>query len=280
MSDESKKLSPNLDEKTTKVLNLTVLQRMDPFINQILFIAAHVSFYDFNLQTNQWSRKDVEGSLFVVKRNSQPRFQFIVMNRRNTENLVENLLDFEYELKKPYLLYRNAAQDVNGIWFYDPDECEEVANLFNRILSAYPKVPSTTTMPSNKSVFEELEPVSVITESPLHLSQSSKDAHEDPLFPNFFSTSKVTEQYASIETINSGNQVNNLPKPSTYFSSTSSSSVLIPPISSHPMLQPFPPPNPSLSLAPISNSTSSKPVITRDKVRDALVSLFQVDITY
>lgn len=49
-----------------------------------------------------------------------------------TDNLVENLLDFEYELKKPYLLYRNAAQEVNGIWFYNPDECEEVANLFNR----------------------------------------------------------------------------------------------------------------------------------------------------
>ncbi|CAL0310535.1 unnamed protein product [Lupinus luteus] len=185
MSDENKKLSPNLDEQSTKVLNLTVLQRMDPFINQILFTAAH-------------SRKDVEGSLFVVKRSSQPRFQFIVMNRRNTDNLVENLLDFEYELKKPYLLYRNAAQDVNGIWFYDPDECEQVANLFN-----------------------------------------------------------------------SGKEVNNLLKPSTYFSSTSSSS--------YPMLQPFPPPNPSLSLAPISNSNPSKPVITRDKVRDALVSLFQDD---
>ena len=41
-------------------------------------------------------------------------------------------MDFEYELKKPYLLYRNAAQEVNGIWFYNPEECEEVANLFNR----------------------------------------------------------------------------------------------------------------------------------------------------
>lgn len=51
------------------------------------------------------------------------------------DNLVENLLDFEYELKKPYLLYRNASQEVNGIWFYNPDECEEVANLFNRCAS-------------------------------------------------------------------------------------------------------------------------------------------------
>jgi hypothetical protein len=52
-----------------------------------------------------------------------------------TDNLVENLLDFEYELKKPYLLYRNASQEVNGIWFYNPEECEEVANLFNRYVS-------------------------------------------------------------------------------------------------------------------------------------------------
>lgn len=46
---------------------------------------------------------------------------------------MENLLgDFEYEVQVPYLLYRNAAQEVNGIWFYNARECEEVANLFTR----------------------------------------------------------------------------------------------------------------------------------------------------
>ncbi|CAN0900521.1 mRNA-decapping enzyme-like protein, partial [Linum grandiflorum] len=49
------------------------------------------------------------------------------------DNLVEDLLgDFEFELQLPYLLYRNAAQEVNGIWFYNPRECEDVANLFTR----------------------------------------------------------------------------------------------------------------------------------------------------
>ncbi|KAK7284831.1 hypothetical protein RJT34_19584 [Clitoria ternatea] len=342
---QTKKLTPNLDQQTTKVLNLTVLQRMDPFVDEILFTAAHVAFYDFNIETNQWSRKDVEGSLFVVKRNSQPRFQFIVMNRRNTENLVENLLDFEYELKKPYLLYRNAAQEVNGIWFYNPDECDEVANLFNRILNAYPKAPLNTIMPATKSEFEELEPVSVIPDSQLESSSAAAaatDAVEDPVFTNFFSTSKVTGNFASNveslgqhpatvtsmapssllsaaptvqipsvshaassisgfthgsgETIKSGNQVINLVKPSTFLTSTSSSSLLIPPVSScvppsavlhhslnlphqygTPVLQPFPPPNPPPSLAPISSSTPNRPVITREKVRDALVSLVQDD---
>ncbi|XP_004494216.1 mRNA-decapping enzyme-like protein [Cicer arietinum] len=330
---QSKKLTPNLDQNTTKVLNLTVLQRMDPFIDEILFTAAHVSFYDFNIETSQWSRKDVEGSLFVVKRNSQPRFQFIVMNRRNTDNLVENLLDFEYELKKPYLLYRNASQEVNGIWFYEPEECEEVANLFNRILNAYPKALPNTTMPSSKSEFEELDQGSIMTESPLELSSapaSTTDTIEDRVFTNFFNMSKVSGQYASNvesfrqpyhsasvtstvpggllspvpsiqmpsashETINSGNPITHLVKPSNFLASNSLLP-LIPPISSSvppsaaahhpqnlprqygtPLLQPFPPPNPPHSLTPISSSTPIKQVISRDKVRDALTSLVQDD---
>ncbi|KAL3029698.1 hypothetical protein AAZX31_03G178500 [Glycine max] len=317
---QTKKLTPNLDQQSTKVLNLTVLQRIDPYIDEILFTAAHVSFYDFNIESNQWSRKDVEGSLFVVKRNSQPRFQFIVMNRRNT------------------------AQEVNGIWFYNPDECEEVANLFNRILNAYPKTPPTTIPPVNISESEELQPVSIIPESPLESSSvaaSAIDAVEDPAFTNFFSTLKVTGNYASnmenfrqhsatvtsapggllstaptvqipsashstssisgfpldsLETAKSGNQVINLVKPSTFFASTSSSSLLVPPIYSSvppsavvhhslnvprqygtPVLQPFPPPNPPLSLTPISSSTPNRPVISRDNVRDALLSLVQED---
>ncbi|KAF7064493.1 hypothetical protein CFC21_070789 [Triticum aestivum] len=82
------------------------------------------------------------------------------MNRRNTDNLVEDLLsDFEYELQPPYLLYRNATQEVNGIWFYNQQECEAVASLFGRILNAYAKVPPKPKVPSIKSEFEELEAV-------------------------------------------------------------------------------------------------------------------------
>lgn len=148
------KLMPNLDQNSTKLLNLTVLQRIDPFVEEILITAAHVTLYEFNIDNSQWSRKDVEGSLFVVKRSAQPRFQFIVMNRRNTDNLVEDLLgDFEFELQLPYLLYRNSSQEVNGIWFYNSRECEEVANLFNRILSAYSKVPTKFKLPTNQRYF-------------------------------------------------------------------------------------------------------------------------------
>ncbi|KAE8037400.1 hypothetical protein FH972_009989 [Carpinus fangiana] len=196
---QSGKLMPNLDQQSTKLLNLTVLQRIDPFVEEILITAAHVTFYEFNIDLSQWSRKDVEGSLFVVKRNTQPRFQFIVMNRRNTDNLVENLLgDFEYEVQVPYLLYRNAAQEVNGIWFYNARECEEVANLFSRILNAYSKVPQKSKVSSNKSEFEELEavPTMAVMDGPLEPPSSTvsnvTDVPDDLSFVNFFSAAMAT----------------------------------------------------------------------------------------
>ncbi|KAH9699638.1 mRNA-decapping enzyme-like protein [Citrus sinensis] len=186
------KLMPNLDQQSTKLLNLTVLQRINPFIEEILITAAHVTFYEFNIDLSQWSRKDVEGSLFVVKRNTQPRFQFVVMNRRNTDNLVKNLLgDFEFEVQVPYLLYRNASQEVNGIWFYNARECEEVANLFSRILNAYSKVPQKSKVATSKSEFEELEavPTMAVMDGPLESTPSNAvDVPEDPAFVNFFST--------------------------------------------------------------------------------------------
>ncbi|RZC74463.1 hypothetical protein C5167_049943 [Papaver somniferum] len=187
------KLLPNLDQQSTKLLNLTVLQRIDPYVEEILITAAHVTFYKFNVELSQWSRKDVEGSLFVVKRNAQPRFQFVVMNRRSTENLVEDLLgEFEYEVQVPYLLYRNSAQEVNGIWFYNSRECEDVANLFGRILDAYSKVPQKPKVSSTKSEFEELEavPTMAVMEGPLEPSSTAgttvTNVPDDSPFVNFF----------------------------------------------------------------------------------------------
>ncbi|OVA10037.1 Ovarian tumor [Macleaya cordata] len=341
------------DSMSTKVLNLTVLQRIDPYVEEILITAAHVTFYEFNIDLNQWSRKDVEGSLFVVKRNAQPRFQFIVMNRRNTDNLVEDLLgEFEYEIQVPYLLYRNASQEVNGIWFYNSRECEDVANLFSRILNAYSKVPSKPKAPSNKSEFEELEavPTMAVMEGPLEPSSTTasvmSDVPDDSSFVNFFSAAMnignasnatilgqpqqsparvplpshapsvipspvPTPQkpslpnsptppmpfYDTLES-SSSNPAANLVKPSSFFApSPSSSTLMVPQISSSmptapplhppvnlqrpygtPLLQPFPPPAPSPSLTP---TPSAAPMpnfgqfITRDKVRDALLRVFQ-----
>ncbi|KAH9659774.1 mRNA-decapping enzyme-like protein [Citrus sinensis] len=295
---------PILDQQSTKLLNLTVLQRIDPFIEKILITAAH----------------DVEGSLFIVKRNTQPRFQFVVMNRRNTDNLVENLLgDFEFEVQVPYLLYRNASQEVNGIWFYNARECEEVANLFS-------------------SEFEELEvvPTMAVMDGPLESTPSNAaDVPEDPAFVNFFSTALTVgntsnaaisaQPYQSNTTISLPSHhasvaspivptlqipspslsapTPNLVKPSLFFvpppssyarmmqlfsSSTPTAPPLNPPPSLQrpygaPVLQPFQPPTPPPSLTPALTSDSG-PFISKEKVRETLLVLVQdnqfIDMVY
>ncbi|KAI7735405.1 hypothetical protein M8C21_033006, partial [Ambrosia artemisiifolia] len=155
------------------------------------------------------------------------------------ENLVENLLgDFEFELQVPYLLYRNASQEVNGIWFYNTRECEDVANLFTRILGAYSKVPSK--QKANKSEFEELEavPTSAVFEGPLEPGMTTSrttDVPEDSAFVNFFSTAMNLGHNNNNN--NSPNPVNSIPP---YHNSTAiplSSCDVPSPVVNNPLLQ-------------------------------------------
>ena len=62
-----------------------------------------------------------------------------MLNRLNTENVRENLLgEFEFELSPPYLLYRSSTE-VNGIWFFQQEECDDMSALFDSITSAHAK---------------------------------------------------------------------------------------------------------------------------------------------
>lgn len=116
-------------------LNLATLQRSDPRITQVIETAAHVTLYRFSKETNSWEKKDIEGSLFIVRRNAKPFFQFWVMNRLNTNDMVEDLgPDFQLQIAEPYLLYRNNKGEVNGIWFYNPDERSRISAKFQQII--------------------------------------------------------------------------------------------------------------------------------------------------
>ena len=50
------KVAPNLslDRESTRVLNLSVLQRLDPAVTDILITAAHVVSYSFDEVIEEW----------------------------------------------------------------------------------------------------------------------------------------------------------------------------------------------------------------------------------
>ena len=128
---------PLLDQSVKDQATLKVLKNDDPEVEDVLGSASHVTLYGFDLDAQAWSRKNVEGTLFVVKRRVEPRFQFVVLNRLSSENCREDLLGaFEFELSPPYLLYRSPTE-VNGIWFYRQEECDEISALFDKITGAF-----------------------------------------------------------------------------------------------------------------------------------------------
>ncbi|XP_041993782.1 mRNA-decapping enzyme-like protein isoform X2 [Salvia splendens] len=313
MSKRKEKVKPNLDEQITKHLNLTVLQRIDHCVQEIIAGATHVAIYEFDIDTSEWSRKNVQGTLFVVKRNTEPHFQFLVMNRQSTENLVESLWgDFEYEVHGPYVLYRNHCKEVNGIWFYDTKECEEISNLFGRILNEYYEEPTKLKVSSREIKVEKddtLEPSSTAIAKVEKddqscvkipsLSQSSTALVSDPptSLPAPAHVTSPTVKFPVVE--NSEPEVSkacrtDLVKPSSFLSPRPSSSHVMPPITSFapppptsPLISPgnlkrpygtlllplFPPPTSPQSLTPTYAPTYMQ--FSREKVRKALQSLIQ-----
>ena len=92
----------------------------------------------------------------MVKRRTVPRFQFVVLNRLSTENCRVDLLGaFEFELSPPYLLYR-TPEEVNGIWFYRQEECDEMSALFNKITSAFSKEPTNPEEMSTEMLLQSM----------------------------------------------------------------------------------------------------------------------------
>ncbi|XP_075408369.1 mRNA-decapping enzyme 1B [Tenrec ecaudatus] len=115
-------------------ISLAALQRHDPYINRIVDVASQVALYTFGHRANEWEKTDVEGTLFVYTRSASPKHGFTIMNRLSMENRTEPITkDLDFQLQDPFLLYRNARLSIYGIWFYDKEECQRIAELMKNL---------------------------------------------------------------------------------------------------------------------------------------------------
>ncbi|KAM7177762.1 mRNA-decapping enzyme 1B isoform 1-T1 [Macrochelys suwanniensis] len=115
-------------------ISLAALQRHDPYISSIVDVASQVALYTFGHRANEWEKTDVEGTLFVYTRSASPRHGFTIMNRLSMENRTEPITkDLDFQLQDPFLLYRNARLSIYGIWFYDKEECQRIAELMKNL---------------------------------------------------------------------------------------------------------------------------------------------------
>ncbi|KAM4676190.1 mRNA-decapping enzyme 1B isoform 1-T1 [Discoglossus pictus] len=115
-------------------ISLAALRQQDPYIQGIVDVASQVALYTFSQKTNEWEKTEVEGTLFVYTRSASPKHGFTIMNRLSMENRTEPITkDLDFQLQDPFLLYRNARFFIYGIWFYNKEECQRIAELMKNL---------------------------------------------------------------------------------------------------------------------------------------------------
>ncbi|KAL2719621.1 mRNA-decapping enzyme 1A-like [Vespula squamosa] len=130
-------------------MNVAALKRVDPYVKDILETATHVALYTFNGDNNEWEKTDIEGALFVYSRNGEPYNSILIMNRLNTNNLVEPVTQgLDLQLQAPFLLYRNSRCNIYGIWFYDKEECIRIAAMLYKLVMESEKNRKAANKPS------------------------------------------------------------------------------------------------------------------------------------
>jgi len=72
------------------------------------------------------------------------------MNRLNTNNMVEDITkNFQIQVSEPYLLYRNKIGEINGIWFYNVGEGENISQFIQKLVKS---LGSNTQSPNNSTI--------------------------------------------------------------------------------------------------------------------------------
>eukprot|EP00111_Clytia_hemisphaerica_P008339 TCONS_00024354-protein len=117
-----------------KKINFSVLKKHDPNISKIIDTAKSVAHYQFNSSSNVWEKTEVEGSLFLYSRDISPIVIIFIMNRLSKENTRLPLTaDMEIKVQQPFLLCKLKTNEIIGIWFYDPDECQRFGDLLIKL---------------------------------------------------------------------------------------------------------------------------------------------------
>lgn len=116
-------------------MSVTSIKRVDPYVKDILAKSTHVALYRFNPPQNEWEKTETEGALFLYSRSGEPLHSIMIMNRLNTNNLIEPIVkEFEYQLQAPFLLYRNSKNKIFGIWFYNREECVNITIILESLM--------------------------------------------------------------------------------------------------------------------------------------------------
>ncbi|KAF9334568.1 hypothetical protein BG006_001928 [Podila minutissima] len=170
-----------MNKSARKAVNLSVLQRHDPHITDIIDSSSYVVVYKFDEASQAWTKKGVEGTMFVFKRSTLPSYGFFIMNRLGIDNLMADLkADMALQLTSDYIIYRDE-KDIHGIWVYEPTDRDRIGEKLLECCKKATDDPHTSVKPSSSASSgfsaEQQQPHSQKSAT----SQSPESATMDPL---------------------------------------------------------------------------------------------------
>jgi hypothetical protein len=107
-------------------------------ILQIISSINHCAIYEFNEERSGWSKMNIEGPAFLVKRadGSAPSYRMWVLNRVGRHNLKQDITaTLETALNQGFHMFREAShteQGLHSMWFPDSEK-EKGAAFFSTL---------------------------------------------------------------------------------------------------------------------------------------------------
>lgn len=107
--------------------------RIDKTIVEVLFEIQHAVYYQFSEANGTWNKGEIEGPLILVKRNQEPHYCLIILNKQHHNSFYQQITsETLFEKKHPQLLcVRDKNKNVHGIW---SSHFENIEHLFKKLL--------------------------------------------------------------------------------------------------------------------------------------------------
>jgi hypothetical protein len=127
---------------------LEQFQQQDASIDNIVvhskFVVAYLLQQDG--PNPGWRKANIEGPVYLVRRRAKPRYQLIVKNQFNNNDLLDSLHpDWELDCQKSYVFYKveDTSKRIRGLWFHDDNERQRIEKTLEMVLDEIRNQPST-----------------------------------------------------------------------------------------------------------------------------------------
>uniref|UniRef100_A0A0K0DZ94 mRNA_decap_C domain-containing protein n=1 Tax=Strongyloides stercoralis TaxID=6248 RepID=A0A0K0DZ94_STRER len=113
--------------------NFSQICRIDPLVEKVISFSKYTAVYDFI--NGKWTKTDIDGPMFVYKRNGKPEYGICIANRTSTPDFIENIsYNLKLKFKPPYILAYFPSGMIKGLWFYDPSQCSKIYNVMQKLI--------------------------------------------------------------------------------------------------------------------------------------------------